>query len=112
MIWLRLLVLLVIAVAAAYLVYALSRRGSRMALDAYDVEVVDAVYERAWADRDVQPELAEALIERIREARKLGVRPSLVDELREIAWSHRESDPQLSVVVLDMIGRNGPPALP
>lgn len=111
MIW-RLLLLLVLAVAAAYLVYVLSRRGSRMAFEAYDVELVDAVYERAWADRDVQPVLAEALIERIRAARKGGVHRTLVDELREIAWSHRDSDPELSVIVRDMIGRDRPPSLP
>jgi hypothetical protein len=71
--------------------------------------LVEAINERAWAERDLSPVLSEALIERIRAAHRESYAPAgrLVDELREIAWAHQESDPQLSVIVLDMISRDG-----
>lgn len=71
--------------------------------------LVEAINERAWAERDLSPVLSEALIERIRSAHRESYAPvgRVVDELREIAWAHRESDPHLSVIVLDMIARDG-----
>jgi len=71
--------------------------------------LVEAINERAWAERDLSPVLSEALISRIRSAHNESYAPAgrLVDELREIAWEHRESDPHLSVIVLDMIARDG-----
>ena len=71
--------------------------------------LVEAINERAWAERDLSPVLSEALIERIRSAHGESYAPvgRVIDELREIAWEHRESDPHLSVIVLDMIARDG-----
>lgn len=71
--------------------------------------LVEAINERAWAERDLSPVLSEALIDRIRSAHGESYAPvgRVVDELREIAWEHRESDPHLSVIVLDMIARDG-----
>lgn len=72
--------------------------------------LVEAINERAWADRDVSPALSAALIEQIRSAHQIGSSISaghLLDELQKIARAHRESDPHLAAVVLDMIARDG-----
>jgi hypothetical protein len=101
---LLLLLIVVLATLSRQLNAARARRPAELAAARWGA-VVDAVKERAWADRDVSPALAAALIERVREA-SAGGRPAdamLVDDLREIAWSHRDSDPELSVVVLDLI---------
>lgn len=67
--------------------------------------LLTAVNDRAWADRDVSPALAGALIDEIRRARAGGVPtdPAILDALREVAWAYRDSDPELSVVVLDLL---------
>lgn len=105
--------LLAVAVAIAFVVdhFVLRKNQHVQTVHGSRLEgLVEAINERAWADRDVSPALSTALIERIRAAHQDGASISaghLVDELREIAWTHRESDPNLSVVVLDMIGRDG-----
>jgi DNA-binding IclR family transcriptional regulator len=72
--------------------------------------LVEAINERAWAQRDASPVLSVALIEQVRAARQNGTSISvghLVDELQKIASAHRESDSHLAAVVLDMIARDG-----
>jgi hypothetical protein len=72
--------------------------------------LVEAINERAWAERDGSPALSAALIERIRTAHQDGASMGaghLVDELRAIALTHRASDPHLAAHVLGMIGRDG-----
>ena len=71
--------------------------------------LVEAINERAWAERDLSPVLSDALISRIRSAHNESYAPlgRLIDELRQIAWEYRESDRDLSVIVLDMIARDG-----
>jgi hypothetical protein len=103
-----LLLLLALAGITLVAVRQLSRaRAQRpLELEAARIDgIVTAVNDRAWADRDVSPALAGALIEEIRRARASGVPkdPAIIDALREVAWVYRDSDPELAVVVLDLL---------
>jgi hypothetical protein len=104
-----LLMLLAVLVAVVAMSIAAGRASRAKGLPVGpQAQLIEAINERAWADRDVSPVLSQALIERIRAAHQSGVRRPdlLVDELRELAWTHRDSDPELSVVVLDLIKNN------
>ena len=108
---LRLLLLLLIVVAIAITVVLVRQLGQARSRRPFELEsarvsdLLTTVNDRAWADRDVSPALAGALIEEIRRARAGGVPtdPAILDILREVAWAYRDSDPELSVVVLDLL---------
>lgn len=98
----RLLLVLAILVALFVLVgmwLASSRHGIDPA-----VAVVRRVRELAWDHRDIEPTLAQELIERISEVEARGaVTERTLDELLEMAWRRRETDTGLSVAVVDLI---------
>lgn len=109
--FLPLLFLLLVALAVLTTFVVVRQVSQRRAQKPLELEaarisgILAAVNDRAWADRDVSPGLAGAVIEKIRVARAGGVPhdPAILDDLREVAWTHRDSDPELSVVVLDLL---------
>jgi hypothetical protein len=65
---------------------------------------LEHVKDLAWSSRDVDPELASALIAQIEEfQRRELVLPSMFDALLQTAWSFRETNPSLSTIVIDEI---------
>lgn len=65
---------------------------------------VRRVKDLAWDQRDLEPDLAGAVINRIRSIdERGGVRPGDLDDLLEIAFAHRETSPLLATAVIDLI---------
>ena len=68
---------------------------------------LEEVKELAWSHRDIEPELATALIGQIDAyQRRPRLHPVMFDELLDTAWQMREASPALSTIIIDEI-RNG-----
>lgn len=99
----RLVLLLVLAIAVFWLLWTWFTPARRPTEDPA-LAVVRRVRELAWDHRDIEPTLAEALIDRVAQAEARGhAEPGILDELLELAWQHRETDTGLSLLVVDLI---------
>lgn len=95
-----LLLILVLGVIAAVLISfgRAQQRERGLALR------LEAVKELAWQHRDIEPELATALIGQIDGyQRRPRVHPAMFDELLDTAWRMREASPALSTIIIDEI---------
>jgi hypothetical protein len=105
----RLVLMLVLVIAAAWVIVGLAR-GVRTppAVSGRVRAVVARVKEIAWDHRELEPVLAGAVIDRVR-AFELDPGPEVLDDLLEIAWEHREGSQLLSEILISEIRRQQPP---
>jgi hypothetical protein len=62
------------------------------------------VKELAWSHRELEPDLAAALIAQIEGFQKRSqATPEMFDALLDTAWSHRETSPALSTILVDEV---------
>lgn len=99
----RMALILLLLVAAVWVLVVLVRadRGTSV-VDAQVPPVLAQVRKIAWDHRDLDPELAGAVIARLR-AFEQRPSPDILDELLEVAWQHREASPHLSEILISTI---------
>lgn len=99
----RILLMLLVLVAAVWVLVVLVRAGRGAPVVETRVRAVLAeVRKIAWDHRDLDPELAGAVIARLR-AFDRRPSPDILDDLLEVAWQHREESPHLSEILISTI---------
>lgn len=98
-----LLVVLLMAVVVAVLVgvVALVVVTRRRVDSTWVAAALAETKKQAWLNRDIDPALATAVIDRIRVLEQRPPSPGMIDEVLEICWRHREDSPALSTILVD-----------
>jgi hypothetical protein len=95
-------VVVVSVVAGATRRTSLPAAPARPALPAPD-PVLARVRDLAWDSREIEPQLADALIGYLNEHERDEDQHAVRNQVGEIAWQHRDTCPSLSTLVIDAL---------